>query len=74
MLHLQFIAGLQNTQGVLAHILHGGVSMDTGDAQDLHAGGGQGQHDGLSIIHPAVNIHQQLRTHTGPCETHTLFI
>lgn len=66
--YLQSIAGLQDSQCVLTHVLHGGVSVHTGDAQKLHTGGSQSDHDGLCVIHPAVYIHQQLLLHHGPWE------
>lgn len=64
--NLQSVAGLQDSQCVLTHLLHRGVSMDTGDAQKLHIGSSQSQHDGLGIVHPTVHVHQQLLLHPGP--------
>lgn len=46
--------------------------MHTGNAQDLHIGGSQGHHDGLSIVHATVHIQQQLLPHPGPCGKNTV--
>lgn len=58
--YIQPFADLQDPQRVLEDVLQGRVPVAAGDPQHLHVGGGQGQHDALSVVHAHVHVQEQL--------------
>jgi len=61
--YIQPVANFQDTQCILEDVLQWCVAMAAGDPQNLHIWGGEGDHDGLSIINSSVHIDDQLLLH-----------
>lgn len=67
--YLHLVADSQDTEDVSAHILGGGIAMNTGYPKDLHIRHSQSHHDSLGIIHATVYIYKQLLDHGGSKQT-----